>query len=161
MTEAYREDVGELRSRIRSLEQALAGRDESDSAGELADYDQHQADSATEMLDREQMVGRLDDLRERLRLREMGADPSDRSMPGTGSDPDDVRTPLDDPAPAEDLSAIPMAVDRADVVADPQEDDDLTDLDMPGLVYTGEGGAPQVGQDAPDDPVLDRYRPES
>lgn len=158
MDDAHRTEIADLRERIAVLERRLAGTDAAEDAGELAAYDQHQADTASEMLDREQTVGRLDDLRERLRLRQMGADPAERSMPGPGTDPDDDTTPLDRPALAEDLSAIPMAVDRADVVADPQEDDDATDIDMPGLVY-GEGGAPHVGQDAPDDGVLREYRP--
>lgn len=89
---------------------------------------------------------------ERFRLEERA--------PVAAADDDDA-TPLDEPAePPRDLAEIPLSRDHEPVV-DPQEDDDEVRLDMPGEAYPGEGGAPDVGRPAPDDPTVDRrYRPE-
>jgi DnaK suppressor protein len=79
----------------------------------------------------------------------------------TGAPDGDDRTPLDDPAkPPRDLGEIPLSADHEPAV-DPQEEDDEVRLPMPGEAYPGEGGAPDVGRPAPDDPTVDRrYRPE-
>lgn len=168
------------------------------STTELADYDQHQADSGTELYERERDEGSAEELEERLRAieraearlaagtygtsvesgapipderlqvlpwaertaEEEAATPPAPDYP-TGSDPDDVSTPFDvveaDPP---DLAAIPMS-ESHDPTVDPQEIDDLPELDMPGAVYGGEGGAPEVGAPDPDDAAVERnYRPD-
>ena len=82
---------------------------------------------------------------ERFRLEERA--------PVAAADDDDA-TPLDEPAePPRDLGEIPLSRDHEPVV-DPQEDDDEVRLHMPGEAYPGEGGAPDVGRPAPDDPTV-------
>lgn len=154
-----RPDEAAIVAQIEDLRRDLAGRDAADSAGEVVHLDQHQADAATETHDRERALGRILELEDLLRrLRAGGGAPAGGPV-GPPPDPDDVSTPLDEPAPAEDLSAIPMAEEPADVVADPQERTDEPDMDMPGRVYR-EGGPPDVGRPDPGDRALRDYRPD-
>gem|GEM_PF-6935243 len=153
-------EISELRERIARLRAELRGDDVSGMAGEMSHYDQHQADSGTELADRESTVGDIAELEERLRRLEQG-------LPGRPepyvppSDPDDVSTPLDEPAPREQLNAIPMGGTRADLEADPQEQDDLPYTAMPGEVYSSEHGPAHVGRTDEDDDRLERrYRPD-
>ncbi|HWH13524.1 MAG TPA: hypothetical protein VNT51_02180 [Miltoncostaeaceae bacterium] len=153
-------EITELRERIDRLRAEMRGTDVSGQAGEMAHYDQHQADSGTALADRESTVGVIAELEERLRRLEAGLpEQPERYVPP--SDPDDVSTPLDEPAPREQLNAIPMGGTRADLEADPQEEDDQPYMAMPGEVYTGEQGPPQVGRPDEDDGDLERtYRPQ-
>lgn len=106
-----------------------------------------------------------DERLERLPAAERTAGEEDRarreSRAPVASGDDDTATPLDEPAaPPGDLAAIPLSTGDGPE-PDPQEIDDELRLPMPGEAYPGEGGAPDVGQDATDDPVVDRrYRPE-
>ena len=153
-------DVTQLRAQIDRLRAELRGETTAGQAGELAHYDQHQADSGTALADRQAVEGRLVELEERLRRIEAGH-PEQPEPYIPPSDPDDVSTPLDEPAPREQLSHIPMGQDPVDVEADPQEADDQPYLDVPGEVYSAEHGPARVGRDDPDDERLEeRYRPE-
>ncbi|MCC6830565.1 MAG: hypothetical protein IT200_04395 [Thermoleophilia bacterium] len=156
-----------LERRITELRAGIAGSTERDAAGELADVDQHQADAASELEDRERTLGLIEKLEQRLHRLRTGEGPEDRRAPAPGTSDDrdgDVTTPLDAPEPREDLSAIPMAAgaapDDPDVVADPQEDTGEPDIDMPGTLYPDEGGAPAVGRPEPGDALLEDYRPD-
>lgn len=89
-------------------------------------------------------------------------DSAARHVPAyAAADDDDVSTPFDvvEPDPI-DLAAIPLS-ETHEPVYDPQEETDEVVLDMPGEVYTGEGGAPTVGDPDPDDTAVERnYRPD-
>jgi len=144
----------ELRAEIERLRASLAV-DHRDAAGDLSVVDQHPADSATDLHDRERTLGRILDLEERLRRMEMGADPDDAPVPAPGDDAD-TTTPLDDPGPTpQDLASIPMGT------APPIDDDadQEADLDAPGMVYREGRTEPDVGEDD-EDPVDRRYRPD-
>lgn len=151
--------ITELRERITRLRAEQRGDGMSSEAGELADYDQHQADAATTTYDREDREGIIANLEERLRRLEQGLDEEPEAFVAP-TDPDDVSTPLDEPAPREQLNYIPMAESRADVEADPQEDDDRPYLAMPGEIYSSEQGPAHLGRPEGDDERLEReYRP--
>ncbi|HSJ72744.1 MAG TPA: hypothetical protein VK904_00380 [Miltoncostaeaceae bacterium] len=187
----------EERRRVEAILERHRGELSASGDGELASFDQHQADEGTEIYDREDLEGRLAraerelavveraerrlaegrygvsvesgqpiaderleaiptaertaDEEERLRRRADAPEPTD----------DDDATPLDEPAePGGDLADIPFSRDPPPVV-DPQEADDEVRLPIAGEAYPGEGGAPDVGEPAPDDAALDRrYRPE-
>lgn len=186
------------RERIEAILERHRAELERSGEGELASYDQHQADEGTETYDREDLEGRVaraerelaaveraerrlaegaygvsvesgepisDERLEAIPTAERTAEEEDRlrrpaGAPELADDGDDA-TPLDEPAePAGDLADIPLSRDHSPVV-DPQERDDEVRLPMAGEAYPGEGGAPSVGEPAPDDPVVDRrYRPE-
>lgn len=154
-----------LERRIAELRDGLSGASEREAAGELSVTDQHQADAASELEDRERTLGVIEQLERRLHRLRTGEDPANlrAPIPGTDADADDT-TPLDEPEPREDLSAIPMtagaAPDDPDLVADPQEGAGEPDTDLPGALYPHEGGAPAVGRPAPDDARLEDYRPD-
>ncbi|MFN8109379.1 MAG: hypothetical protein U0Y82_05980 [Thermoleophilia bacterium] len=159
------EEIARVERRIEELRAEVASTGEREAAGELGDLDQHQADQASEMEDRERTLGVIEQLERHLRrLRTGEADDPLDPAPGAFGDEDDS-TPLDAPEPREDLSAIPMAwgepADDPDLVADPQEDSGEPDIDMPGATYPHEGGAPVVGRPEPGDDRLEReYRPD-
>lgn len=181
---ADRDRAAELREERERLERLVASHERAlhapqrDEGGELADYDQHQADQATETYMREDDLGRVVDYRRRIdeiRDEELALAGAAPAAPGpdlghaaqvireTPDVPDDDRTPLDEVEPGRtpDLADIPLTGDPADVQYDPQERDDMVDMDMPGGVYAQEGGAPDVGDADPDDPALRRgYRPD-
>jgi uncharacterized small protein (DUF1192 family) len=152
-------EITELRERIARLRAELRGDDVSGMAGEMSHYDQHQADQGTELADRESTVGVVAELEERLRRLEQGL--PERPERYTPPPDDDVSTPLDEPAPREQLNVIPVGGTRADLEYDPQEDDDLPYMAMPGEVYTSEHGPAHVGRTDEDDDGLERrYRPD-
>lgn len=171
------------------------------STDELTHYDQHQADEATELYERERDEGSAEELEDRLRAIaraeerlaagtygvsvESGAPIPDERLEvlpwaertaeeesaarhapdlvaaGDEDDDEDVRTPLDEVEPAPlDLAAIPLS-ESHEPVYDPQEDGDQVELEMPGQVYSSDGGAPAVGLPDEDDAAVDRlYRPD-
>jgi hypothetical protein len=172
-----REDTAQaLREERERLERLVAARrpdaDLAGEAGEVAGSDQHQADSATVLEQREEDLGRIVGYERRIREIEEAERRLAAGLPPVAADPgppfpradagDDDRTPLDEVGPPpEDLASIPMSRERADVVADPQEDDDLPDMDMPGALYPDEGAPPGVGEpEAGDATVRRMYRPE-
>jgi len=77
---------------------------------------------------------------------------------------EDVTTPLDEPAeePAPEApEARPADVVGPEDEIGPEEQDDEVDMAVPGAVYHGEGGPPEVGEDEEEDEVLRRsYRPD-
>lgn len=147
---AEREDI---ERRMADIERRLHDR-ESEAAGELADVDQHPADTGTETYDRERDLQRVETLREELRaLDDAIENPYDAPVPASerlAIDPGDDRTPMDEVQPDPvDLAAIPMGREET-IDMDPQ------DLDAPGMLY-------REGVGDPDDTELDvdrRYRPE-
>jgi DnaK suppressor protein len=184
------------RERIEAILERHRAEFERAGEGELASYDQQQADEGTETYDREDLEGRIaraegelaaveraqrrlaegaygvsvesgepipDERLEAIPTAERTAEEEARLRRAAAPQPDDGddATPLDEPAePAGDLADIPLSRDHSPVV-DPQERDDEVRLPMAGEAYPGEGGAPDVGEPAPDDPVVDRrYRPE-
>ena len=67
--EAQRQRIEAERARLEALAQDLRaelGQSESDESSELADYDQHPADTASETFEREKDLGILDQLEEEL-----------------------------------------------------------------------------------------------
>ena len=161
------DEAERLERRIAELRAGMAGTSEREAAGELSDADQHQADSASELEDRERTLGIIEQLEQRLHRLRTGEGPEDLRAPAPGSYDDEgeeLTTPLDEPEPREDLSAIPMATGEApddpDLVADPQEGAGEPDIDMPGALYPAEGGAPAVGRPERDDALLEDYRPD-
>jgi DnaK suppressor protein len=185
------------RERIEAILERHRAEFERAGEGELASYDQHQADEGTETYDREDLEGRIaraegelaaveraqrrlaegaygvsvesgepipDERLEAIPTAERTAEEEERLRRRAAApqpDDGDDATPLDEPGePAGDLADIPLSRDHSPVV-DPQERDDEVRLPMAGEAYPGEGGAPDVGEPAPDDPVVDRrYRPE-
>ena len=144
-----------LEEELRRLEAELAVR-ERDAAGELPDVDQHQADQATETFDRERALGRIEDLRARLDAGDAG--PGRVVRPGVETvpeGPDDVRTPLDEPAERPpDLASLPMA-DASGETGTTQ------DVHAPGEVYQDGRPVPDVGDPEPgDDAIEGSYRPD-
>jgi hypothetical protein len=151
-------EIGELRERITALRAELGDR-----SGELAHYDQHPGDSASDLQTREQDDGRLLDLEARLARLEGRPAPGATAGPAPRpADPDDTSTPLDEPAPPERLDAIPLgSPDPLEHLADSDRDDQEPDMDAPGAAYGGEGGPPRVGRAEDDDEAVRRaYRPE-
>jgi hypothetical protein len=147
----------EVVARIEELEARLR-EPEGEGAGELAGVDQHPADRATELYDREHDIQRLETLRDELRiLDDAAANPDAPPVPrGERLQPDpdgDDSTPLDRPEPPEDLSAIPMG-------KDPKLDPEAPVIDGPGMVYREGSDEPAVGDP---DPAQERiegsYRP--
>jgi hypothetical protein len=149
----------------RRLEEELRRREaelevqEREAAGELADTDQHQGDIGTETMDRERALGRVEDLRARLDPAYAGdSGPGRMTRPGVvtpGPDPDDDRTPLDEPAerPA-DLASLPAPDGAA-------EGGTTQDLDAPGELYAEGRTVPRVGEPEPDDDAIEgSYRPD-
>ena len=127
-------------------------------AGELAAVDQHPADSATDLYEREQDVQRLEALRDELRLLDdVAANPDAPPVPrGERLQPDpdgDDTTPLDRPEPPEDLSAIPMG-------KQPRLDPETPPIDAPGMVYSEGSDEPAVGDPDPEQERIEgSYRP--
>ncbi len=148
----------EIAARIEELEARLR-EPEGDQAGELAAVDQHQGDRGTELYDREQDIQRLETLREELRmLDDAAANPDLPPVPrGERLQPDpegDDATPLDEPEPVEDLSAIPMGKQPAIDLESPP-------IDAPGMVYTEGRDDPAVGDPDPEQERIESrgYRP--
>jgi DnaK suppressor protein len=200
-TDRARRLLREERERLEAIlerHRSELGRSPASESGDLTEVDQHQADEATEMYDREDIEGRIgrveaelaaiaraerrledgtygvsvesgaaipDERLEAVPYAERTADEEERFRREAGApvptDDDDDSTPLDEPAePPHDLAEIPMSRDHEPTV-DPQEEDDEVRLPMSGEAYPGEGGAPDVGRPAADDPAVDRrYRPE-
>jgi DnaK suppressor protein len=82
---------------------------------------------------------------------------------------EEFTTPLDEPEEEElepEGEELPAAAGPADVVGpegemSPEEQDDEVDMEAPGVLYHGEGGPPEVGEDEEDDEALRRtYRPD-
>lgn len=162
---SHDDEAERLERRIAELRAGIAGAPEREAAGELSAADQHQADAASELEDRERTLGLIARLEERLHRVRTWLGPEDLRAPAAGAAGGDDATPLDAPAPREDLSAIPVAageaVDDPDVVADPQEGAGEPDGDMPGAAYPSEGGPPAVGRpDADDRRLAEDYRPD-
>lgn len=147
----------EIVARIEELEARLR-EPEGEGAGELAGVDQHPADRATELYDREHDIQRLETLRDELRmLDDAAANPDAPPVPrGERLQPDpdgDDLTPLDRPEPPEDLSAIPMG--KA-----PTLDPEAPVIDAPGMVYREGSDEPAVGEPDPDQERIEgSYRP--
>jgi hypothetical protein len=155
---ARRADRDEITARIDELEARLREA-EGEGTGELSDVDQHPGDRATELYEREQDIQRLETLREELRmLDDASARPDAPPVPrGERLQPDpdgDDSTPLDEPEPREDLSAIPMG-------KQPKLDPESPPIDAPGMVYTDGAEEPAVGDPDPKQERIERrgYRP--
>jgi hypothetical protein len=155
---ARRADRDEIVARIDELEARLR-EPEGEGAGELSDIDQHPGDRATELDDRQRDVQRLEALREDLRrVDDAAANPDAPPVPrGERLQPDpdgDDSTPLDEPEPPEDLSAIPMG-------RQPKLDPEAPPIDAPGMVYTDGAEEPAVGDPDPEQERIEKrgYRP--
>ena len=154
--QTVREGRDEITARIDEIEARLR---EGDQSGELAGVDQHPGDRGTELDERQRDVQRLESLREELRiLDDAAANPDAPPVPrGERLQPDpdgDDTTPLDEPAPREDLSAIPMG-------RQPKLDPESAPIDAPGMVYTDGAEEPAVGDPDPEQEKIERrgYRP--
>jgi hypothetical protein len=142
-------DRRHLEEQLRRREAELAV-SEREASGELADVDQHQADTGTETMDRERTLGRVEELRARL-------DPAHAGGPGVARAPaaDDDRTPLDEPAERPpDLASLPTGEGAGD-------GDTTQDLEAPGELYQDGRTVPDVGEREPgDDAIEGAYRPD-
>jgi hypothetical protein len=141
-------DRRRLEEQLRRREAELAV-SEREATGELADVDQHQADTATETMDRERTLGRVEELRARL-------DPAHAGGPGPArAAPADDRTPLDEPAERPpDLASLPAREGSGN-------GDTTQDLEAPGELYRDGRTVPDVGEPEPgDDAIEGAYRPD-
>lgn len=155
------ERAGELLARERAeIEETLGrlradvGEREREAAGELADVDQHQADTGTETNDRAMALGRIEELEARLAAVERAEGRLERGEYGrsvaSGAPIPDERL---EALPAAELTAEEEAAAGRAPVSTPGEGDDRTPLDEPAPRPPDLGRIPMADGDP--EPVAD------